>query len=85
MNTVTHKSCSHNIIHTQDGTKVLTASCDKTSKIWDLQSNQAITFAQHEAPIKCVHWVQSPNYQLAITASWDKTMKVGRVEGSMID
>ena len=26
----------------QDGTKVLTASCDKTCKLWDLQSNQAI-------------------------------------------
>lgn len=26
----------------QDGTKVLSASCDKTCKLWDLQSNQAI-------------------------------------------
>ena len=54
---------------------MLTASCDKTCKLWDLQSNQTVAIAQHEAPIKCVHWVQSPNYQLAITGSWDKTIK----------
>ena len=60
----------------QDGTKVLTASCDKTCKLWDLQSNQMVAIAQHDAPIKCVHWVQSPNYQLAVTGSWDKTIKV---------
>lgn len=58
-----------------DGTKVLTASCDKTCKVWDLQSNQAIAFAQHAAPVKNIRWVQSPQYQLAITASWDKTLK----------
>ena len=34
--------CDMSIICTQDGTKVLTASCDKTCKLWDLQSNQAI-------------------------------------------
>lgn len=30
----------------KDGTKVFTASCDKTAKMWDLQSNQAIQIAQ---------------------------------------
>jgi len=60
----------------QDGTKVLTASCDKTCKLWDLQSNQAIDIAQHSAPVKCVHWIQAPNYSCAITGSWDKTVKL---------
>lgn len=60
----------------QDGTKILTASCDKTCKLWDLQSNQAIDVAQHAAPIKSVHWIQSPNYQVVVTGSWDKTLKV---------
>ncbi|KAL5456926.1 hypothetical protein EMCRGX_G034154 [Ephydatia muelleri] len=58
-----------------DGTKVLTASCDKTCKLWDLQSNQAIDIAQHDAPIKSVHWVQAPSYSCAVTGSWDKTLK----------
>lgn len=30
----------------QDGTKVFTASCDNTAKMWDLNSNQAIQIAQ---------------------------------------
>ena len=38
-------SVDHMII-LQDGTKVFTASCDKTAKLWDLQTNQAIAVAQ---------------------------------------
>lgn len=30
----------------QDGTKVFTASCDKTAKMWDLASNQTVQIAQ---------------------------------------
>lgn len=30
----------------QDGTKVFTASVDKTVKMWDLNSNQAVQVAQ---------------------------------------
>lgn len=29
-----------------DGSKIFTASCDKTSKVWDLHSNQAVPVAQ---------------------------------------
>jgi mRNA export factor len=58
-----------------DGTKVFTASCDKTCKMWDLQSNQATTVAEHTAPIKSVAWIQAPNYSCVVTSSWDKTMK----------
>lgn len=32
----------------QDGSKVFTASCDKTAKMWDLNSNQAMQIAQVE-------------------------------------
>ena len=30
----------------QDGTKVFTGSCDKTAKMWDLNSNQTVQIAQ---------------------------------------
>ena len=56
---------------------MFTASCDKTCKMWDLQSNQATMVAEHAAPIKSVAWIQAPNYACVVTASWDKTMKVG--------
>jgi mRNA export factor len=58
-----------------DGTKVFTASCDKTTKMWDLNSNQAIAVAQHEAPIKTCHWIQGSSYSCLMTGSWDKTLK----------
>lgn len=58
-----------------DGTKVFTASCDKTAKMWDLNSNQAVQIAQHDAPIKTIHWIKAPNYSCVMTGSWDKTLK----------
>ena len=58
-----------------DGTKVFTASCDKTAKMWDLQSDQFVQIAQHDAPIKVVHHIVRPNYSCVMTGSWDKTLK----------
>ncbi|KAL7891526.1 hypothetical protein AOLI_G00010020 [Acnodon oligacanthus] len=58
-----------------DGSKVFTASCDKTAKMWDLNSNQAMQIAQHEGPIKTIHWIKAPNYSCVMTGSWDKTLK----------
>lgn len=58
-----------------DGTKVFTASCDKTAKMWDLQSDQFVQIAQHDAPIKTIHYVQRPSYTCVMTGSWDKTLK----------
>lgn len=37
----------------QDGSKVFTASCDKTAKMWDLNSNQAIQIAQVSPKLLC--------------------------------
>ncbi|XP_051562646.1 mRNA export factor-like isoform X4 [Myxocyprinus asiaticus] len=58
-----------------DGSKVFTASCDKTAKMWDLNSNQATQIAQHDGPIRTIHWIKAPNYSCIMTGSWDKTLK----------
>jgi mRNA export factor len=58
-----------------DGSKVFTASCDKTAKMWDLGSDQIVQIAQHDAPIKTVHHIVRPNYSCVMTSSWDKTLK----------
>ncbi|KAK5610344.1 hypothetical protein CRENBAI_006640 [Crenichthys baileyi] len=58
-----------------DGSKVFTASCDKTAKMWDLNSNQAMQIAQHDGPIKSIHWIKAPTYSCVMTGSWDKTLK----------
>lgn len=32
--------------------------------------------AQHDGPIKAIHWIKAPNYNCVMTGSWDKTLKV---------
>ena len=58
-----------------DGSKVFTASCDKTAKMWDLQSNAFIQIAAHDQPIRTVHYIQRPSYSCIMTGSWDRTGK----------
>lgn len=56
--------------------QVFMASADKTVNCWDLGSNQKVQVAQHEAPVKTVHWIKAPTYSCMMTGSWDKTLKV---------
>jgi mRNA export factor len=58
-----------------DGTKVFTASCDKTARMWDLQSDKFEQIAQHDGPIRSIHYIQRSNYTCVMTGSWDKTIK----------
>ncbi|XP_050402940.1 mRNA export factor [Patella vulgata] len=71
----THTGPVLDVDWSDDGTKVFTASCDKTAKMWDLNSNQCTQVAQHDAPIKTVNWIKAPNYSCLMTGSWDKTLK----------
>ncbi|CAH1797425.1 unnamed protein product [Owenia fusiformis] len=71
----THTGPVLDICWSDDGTKVFTASADKQAKMWDLNTNQAVQIAQHDAPIKTIHWVKAPNYTCVMTGSWDKTLK----------
>lgn len=71
----THQGSILDVCWSDDGSKVFSASCDKTVKMWDLNSNQAIPVAQHDAPVKTVHWIKAPNYSCVMTGSWDKTLK----------
>ncbi|KAG0417882.1 hypothetical protein HPB47_005286 [Ixodes persulcatus] len=71
----THQGPVLDVAWSDDGTKVFSASCDKTVKMWDLNSNQALPIAQHDAPVKTVHWLKAPNYTCIMTGSWDKTLK----------
>ncbi|KFM64989.1 mRNA export factor, partial [Stegodyphus mimosarum] len=71
----THQGSILDVAWSDDGSKVFSASCDKTVKMWDLNSNQAIPVAQHDAPVKTVHWIKASNYSCIMTGSWDKTLK----------
>uniref|UniRef100_A0A6V2XQ38 Uncharacterized protein n=1 Tax=Emiliania huxleyi TaxID=2903 RepID=A0A6V2XQ38_EMIHU len=56
-----------------DGARVYTGSADKTAKVWDLATNQAVQCAAHDAPVKDVFWCAEKNF--LVTASWDNTIK----------
>jgi len=56
-----------------DGARMFTGSCDKTAKVWDLATSQAVQVAAHAEPVKNVFWVQEMN--CVATTSWDKTVK----------
>ncbi|KAJ8258505.1 hypothetical protein COCON_G00175170 [Conger conger] len=71
----THTGPVLDVCWSDDGSKVFTASCDKTAKMWDLNSNQAMQIAQHDGPIRTIHWIKAPNYSCIMTGSWDKTLK----------
>jgi len=71
----THTGPVLDVCWSDDGTKIFTASCDKTAKMWDLGSNQFVQVAQHDAPVKTVHWIKGTSYSCLMTGSWDKTLK----------
>lgn len=43
------------------------------ANVWDLQSNQIMPIAKHDAPIKTCHWI--PSLQMLMTGGWDKLLK----------
>jgi len=44
--------------------------------MFDVVTGQATQVALHDAPIKVVRWVDTPNAGILATGSWDKTIKV---------
>lgn len=60
----------------EDGSKVFTASCDKTAKMWDLQANTFVQIAAHDQPIRTIHYIQRPAYSCVMTGGWDRTGKI---------
>ncbi|KND01555.1 uncharacterized protein SPPG_03356 [Spizellomyces punctatus DAOM BR117] len=59
-----------------DGTKVLSGGCDKAGRMLDVTTGQQAQVAVHDAPIRSCRFVEGPgNAQLAVTGSWDKTVR----------
>jgi len=59
----------------KDGTKILSAGADKAGRMFDVQTGQSSQIAAHDAPIKCLRWIDF-NGGILATGSWDKTVKV---------
>lgn len=60
----------------QEGNKVLSGGADNAARAYDLATGQSSQVAQHDAPIKCVRWIDSPQGGILATGSWDKTLRV---------
>ncbi|CAE6529006.1 unnamed protein product [Rhizoctonia solani] len=58
----------------EEGNKVFSGGADKAGRMFDVQTGQATQIAVHDAPIKCVKWIDAQGGILA-TGSWDKTLK----------
>ena len=44
--------------------------------MFDVTTGQSSQVAQHDAPIRVVRWIESPQGGVLATGSWDKTIKV---------
>ena len=44
--------------------------------MYDVTTGQSSQVAQHDAPIRVVRWIESPQGSVLATGSWDKTIKV---------
>ena len=60
----------------QDGNKILSGGADNAGRMFDVTTGQSSQVAQHDAPIKTVRWIDTPQGGILATGSWDKTLKV---------
>jgi WD40 repeat protein len=71
-----------------DGTRILTASKDKTAKLWDATSGKLVATFEHQDEVN--HAAFSPDGVRILTASWDTTAKLwdaasGKLIASLAD
>ncbi|MFC2140780.1 WD40 repeat domain-containing protein [Acidobacteriota bacterium] len=72
----------YSAVFSPDGTRILTASRDKTAKLWDLKGNLLADLNKH------TDWVYaaifSPDGTRILTASRDKTAKLWDLKGNLL-
>lgn len=59
----------------KDGSKILSGGADNAGRMFDVTTGQSSQVAQHDAPIRVVRWIESPQGGVLATGSWDKTIK----------
>ncbi|KAG8878272.1 hypothetical protein FRB97_002671 [Tulasnella sp. 331] len=69
-----HEGPVLDVCWSKDGTKVFSGGADKAARMYDLQTGASQQVGAHDAPIKCVRWIETGG-GILITGSWDKTVK----------
>ncbi|MFP5274501.1 nSTAND1 domain-containing NTPase, partial [Coleofasciculus sp.] len=65
-----------------DGQRIVTASDDKTARVWDIQGNQITQLKGHQSTVYSANF--SPDGQRIVTASRDTTARVWDIQGNLI-
>jgi len=77
-----HEGPVLDICWTKDGSKLISASADKSAKAYDMATGQAAQVARHDGAIKCCRWVDAPSGGYLVTGSWDKSIKYWNLQSS---
>ncbi|KAG8213032.1 WD40-repeat-containing domain protein [Butyriboletus roseoflavus] len=70
-----HQGPVLSICWNKDGNKVISGGADSAARMFDITNGQTTQVAQHDAPIKVVKWIETPQGSILATGSWDKTIK----------
>ncbi|KAF9468173.1 Poly(A)+ RNA export protein [Collybia nuda] len=70
-----HQGPVMDVCWNKEGNKVFSGGADNAGRMFDVSTGQATQVAQHDAPIKVVRWVDTPQAGILATGSWDKTIK----------
>ena len=79
---IRHKAYVTSVVFSPDGNKILTASTDKTAKLWDLQGKIITDLKGHTNIVNSA--VFSPDGTKILTASDDKTAKLWDLSGNLL-
>lgn len=74
-----HSDTLRSLEFSPDGKTVVTASRDKSVKLWNLAGKELVTLQGHNADVR--NAVFSPDGQTIATASWDNTAKLWNLAG----
>ncbi|KAI0249139.1 Poly(A)+ RNA export protein [Lactifluus subvellereus] len=70
-----HQAPALSVCWNKEGSKVISGGCDNTARLYDIQTGQTQQVAQHDAPVRVVKWLETPQGGILATGSWDKTIK----------
>jgi len=78
-----HNDAVLSVCWNKDGNRVFSGGADNAGRMFDALAGQATQVAQHDAPIKAVKWIDTPQGSLLVTGSWDKSIKYWDLRSSI--